>query len=40
MEAEIAYMQKDIERQKEKAADSEERIFQLRRELGMISRND
>ncbi len=40
LEAEIADMQKEIDRQKEKAADSEERIFQLKSELGMMSRND
>ncbi len=33
-------MQKEIDRQKEKAADSEERIFQLKSEFGMMSRND
>ncbi len=34
MEAEIAAMQKEIDRQKEKAAASEERIQRLKKELG------
>jgi len=34
LEAEIADMQKEIDRQKEKAAASEERIQRLKKELG------
>jgi len=34
MEAEIAAMQKEIDRQKQKAAASEERIQRLKKELG------